>query len=84
MLEHHEHLALVVDDFGGTSGQVTMEDVVETLLGTEIPDETDAVQDLRKHARERWKRRVSQRGLRREREEEPAPALPVESQGTLH
>jgi CBS domain containing-hemolysin-like protein len=61
MLGHHEHLALVVDDFGGTSGLITMEDVVETLLGAEILDETDVVQDLRKHARERWKRRAAQR-----------------------
>ncbi|HZI14079.1 MAG TPA: CNNM domain-containing protein [Myxococcus sp.] len=83
MLEHHEHLALVVDDFGGTSGLVTMEDVVETLLGTEILDETDLVQDLRKHARERWKRRASKHGLLQKREE-PAPAPVLEEQGTLH
>jgi CBS domain containing-hemolysin-like protein len=83
MLGHHEHLALVVDDFGGTSGLITLEDVVETLLGTEILDETDAVQDLRKHARERWKRRAAQRKQLApddSRANEPMPA----SESTVH
>jgi CBS domain containing-hemolysin-like protein len=85
MLQHHEHLALVVDDFGGTSGLVTMEDVVETLLGTEILDETDVVQDLRKHARERWKRRISQLGRRTQEEEDRPPAMATpEPQSVVH
>ena len=83
MLEHHEHLALVVDDFGGTSGLVTMEDVVETLLGTEILDETDVVQDLRRHARERWKRRAAQQGLRAEPEDSGTATPAQEPQGSL-
>ena len=84
MLEHHEHLALVVDDFGGTAGLITMEDVVETLLGAEILDETDAVQDLRKHARERWKRRAALRRalVKGDSEEAVLPAPQVES--TMH
>lgn len=84
MLEHHEHLALVVDDFGGTAGVVTMEDVVETLLGTEILDETDVVQDLRKHARERWKRRSAQRSLPVASEDSRATIPAVEPQGVVH
>ena len=84
MLAHHEHLALVVDDFGGTAGLITMEDVVETLLGAEILDETDAVQDLRKHARERWTRRAALRKalVKGDTEEAPPPAPQVES--TVH
>ena len=84
MLDHHEHLALVVDDFGGTSGLITMEDVVETLLGTEILDETDLVQDLRKHARERWKRRTS-RLQQRVSEDSPGRVEPEPLAGdTVH
>jgi CBS domain containing-hemolysin-like protein len=84
MLQHHEHLVLVVDDFGGTSGLITMEDVVETLLGAEILDETDAVQDLRKHARERWMRRSARRKQRTLDDSQSAPAPELQAEGTLH
>ncbi|MDE0693376.1 MAG: DUF21 domain-containing protein [Gammaproteobacteria bacterium] len=46
-----EHLAVVLDDFGGMAGIVTMEDIIETLLGLEIVDETDATTDMRELAR---------------------------------
>lgn len=83
MLAHHEHLALVVDDFGGTSGLVTMEDVVETLLGTEILDETDVVQDLRKHARERWKKRAGQHAARMESDDRDTAVPAADPQQSL-
>ena len=51
-LEKRQQFALVQDEFGGTSGIVTMEDVLETLLGEEIVDELDEVDDMRKLARE--------------------------------
>lgn len=51
-LEKRQQFALVRDEFGGTSGIVTMEDVLETLLGEEIVDELDEVDDMRKLARE--------------------------------
>jgi CBS domain containing-hemolysin-like protein len=53
MLESRQHLAIVVDEYGGTEGIVTMEDLIETLLGEEIVDETDEVADLQAYARRR-------------------------------
>lgn len=57
LLERREHIAVVVDEYGGTSGLVTLEDVVETLLGMEIVDEMDDVEDMQVHARELSERR---------------------------
>ena len=50
-LTQRQQVAVVVDEFGGTSGIVTMEDVLETLLGEEIVDELDEVDDMRELAR---------------------------------
>ncbi len=47
MIDDREHLLLVVDEFGGTAGVITLEDCVETLLGVEIMDETDVAADMR-------------------------------------
>jgi CBS domain containing-hemolysin-like protein len=56
-IQKREHIALVVDDFGGMSGLITMEDIVETLLGAEIVDETDKIVDLQDMAKKQWKNR---------------------------
>ena len=52
-----QHLAMVADSFGSVVGLVTMEDLFETLLGLEIVDESDKVEDLQKLARENWEKR---------------------------
>jgi CBS domain containing-hemolysin-like protein len=63
LLERQAHVALVVDDYGGTTGLVTLEDVVETLIGMEIVDEADGVPDMRELARKQWERRAQASGL---------------------
>jgi len=52
-LERRQHLAAVIDEFGGFAGIVTLEDVLEELLGREIVDESDQVTDLRAYAHRR-------------------------------
>jgi CBS domain containing-hemolysin-like protein len=56
MLHRREHMLLVVDEYGGLEGIVTLEDAIETLLGREIVDEDDDVVDLQRMARERARR----------------------------
>lgn len=56
-LKRREHIFLVVDEYGMTTGIVTLEDTIETILGMEIVDELDSVEDLRKLAIEKWKNR---------------------------
>lgn len=56
-IKRKEHLFVVVNEYGSPDGIVTLEDVVETLLGVEIVDEFDSVEDMRKYARELWQSR---------------------------
>ena len=52
-IQERSHLFAVVDEFGGVAGVVTLEDVVESLIGREIVDEVDTAVDLREVARQR-------------------------------
>jgi CBS domain containing-hemolysin-like protein len=63
LMNEQAHIALVVDGYGGTQGVVTMEDFIETLLGLEIVDEIDTVEDMQAMAREQWRKRVRDLGL---------------------
>ena len=64
LLEQRQHIALVVGEYGETKGLVTLEDVVETLLGIEILDEGDKVDDMQKLARQMWIKRAERMGIR--------------------
>mgnify|MGYP001812465654 FL=1 len=63
LVESRNHMALVVDEYGSVSGLVTMEDVIETLLGLEIMDESDNVSDLQLQARKNWEARAKKLGI---------------------
>lgn len=62
LLERHEQFALVVDEFGGMAGIATLEDVIEALLGTEIIDESDRVEDMRDEAQKKTARHARKHG----------------------
>ena len=64
MLEKNEQIAAVINEYGGFQGIITLEDVIENLLGSEIVDEQDVVSDMQQLALEKWKR---QQQLRRKK-----------------
>jgi CBS domain containing-hemolysin-like protein len=63
-LQKRQHISIVLDEYGGTKGLVTLEDLVETLIGIEIIDETDSVVDMRALARQQWLERAKSMGLK--------------------
>lgn len=54
MLLRKEHISLVLDEYGGMDGITTLEDIIESLLGFEIVDEKDRVDDMQQYALKRW------------------------------
>ena len=60
MLKGKEHIAQVRNEYGCFLGVVTMEDIIETIIGQEIVDEKDTVADLQEYAREKWKEQSEQ------------------------
>ena len=63
VLHRRAHIMMIVDEYGGMEGIITMEDILETLLGLEIMDESDKTADMQAHARRMWKKRAQDMGL---------------------
>jgi len=74
MTQEKQHLMLVIDEFGGMDGIVSMEDVVETLLGLEIVDEADRNEDMQVLARNLWQKRAESMGIDPQSSAEESPS----------
>ncbi len=62
-LREHTHIILVVTEYGSVVGIITLEDVLETLLGLEIVDEKDKTRDMQELARRHWRRQAARLGV---------------------
>lgn len=69
VLNERAHIMVIIDEYGGMEGILTMEDILETLLGLEIMDESDKTADMQKYARRMWKKRAQAMGIQLPKEE---------------
>lgn len=74
-IKQRMHIAQVVDEFGNTIGVVTMEDIIETLLGLEIMDESDNIEDMQLQARKNWEKRAKRMGIKLNEDTDPKKEL---------
>lgn len=63
LVKNRTHITAVVDEYGNMVGLVTMEDIIETLLGFEIMDEKDSIPDMQVLARQNWEKRAKRMGI---------------------
>ena len=61
MLLKKEHIAQVQDEYGCFLGIITMEDIIETIIGREIVDESDTIVDMQAYAREKWQKELKRK-----------------------
>ncbi len=64
VLHQRAHIMMIVDEYGGMEGIITMEDIFETLLGLEIMDESDRNEDMQVYARRLWRKRANDMGIK--------------------
>ncbi|MFC4348332.1 hemolysin family protein [Kordiimonas lipolytica] len=63
LMHQRGHIMLIVDEYGTAEGLVTLEDVIETMMGLEITDELDTVEDMQAFARRQWHQRMTALGI---------------------
>ncbi len=72
-IQQKNHISIVTDEYGNNIGLVTMEDIIETLLGLEIMDESDNIEDMQLMARKNWEKRAKRLGLLNETKDDDNP-----------
>lgn len=60
LIRERQHMALVYDEYGSWLGVITMEDVIESIIGQPIMDETDDIPNMRRFAKRRWEHKQKQ------------------------
>lgn len=80
LLNRGTHILLVIDEYGGTDGLVTLEDLMETVLGMEIVDEADETVDMQSLARAQWEKRAKRLGIELPQDEDDQPKAREEAE----
>lgn len=67
LIKGRQQISIVTNEYGGMDGIATLEDIIETLLGFEIVDEKDKVEDMQKYALEKWKKKQAEKAIFRKK-----------------
>lgn len=67
LIKGRQQISIVTNEYGGMDGIATLEDIIETLLGFEIVDEKDKVEDMQQYAMEKWKKKQAEKAAMRKK-----------------